>query len=207
VIQQFGGIPNLQKGGDFGLDGKMPDGTPIQAKRSDNIGRNIIDNFLSAAKRADKHLYNKNIKAKKPVGYVIAFSFAKGVFEEIGRLKNSENIIIQLIRVDEIVPIAKKPTLILEMRELERDAKGNSKIEFLATGHSEAGIEFYSWDFDYDAEKGFKASVMIDKEGRQIHSFSAGVHTVAVKVVDNEGLESIETIRLNVNGVVKKVKQ
>jgi hypothetical protein len=31
------------------------------------------------------------------------------------------------------------------------------------------------------------------------------VHTVAVKVVDNEGLESIETIKLKVNGVVKKV--
>ena len=30
-------------------------------------------------------------------------------------------------------------------------------------------------------------------------------YTVAVKVVDNEGLESVEIFRLNVNGVVKKV--
>jgi hypothetical protein len=35
--------------------------------------------------------------------------------------------------------------------------------------------------------------------------FSAGVHTIAVKVVDNEGLESIETVKVKVNGVVKKV--
>ena len=141
----------------------MPDGTPIQAKRSDSVGRNVIDNFFAAVRRSDKTLFEKNRKAKKPVGYVIAFSFAKGVFEEIARLKNSENVIIELVRVDEIVPIAKKPTITVEMRELERDTKGNSKIEFSATGHSEAGIEFYSWDFDYDEKKGFKPLVFIDK--------------------------------------------
>jgi len=30
-------------------------------------------------------------------------------------------------------------------------------------------------------------------------------HTITVKVVDNEGLESIETVKLKVNGVVKKM--
>jgi hypothetical protein len=35
--------------------------------------------------------------------------------------------------------------------------------------------------------------------------FGAGVHTIAVKVVDNEGLESIETIKLKVNGEVEKL--
>jgi len=53
--------------------------------------------------------------------------------------------------------------------------------------------------------KGFKSSVMVDKEGKQTHQFKAGVHTIAVKVVDDEGLESIETIKLKVNGVVKKM--
>ena len=33
----------------------------------------------------------------------------------------------------------------------------------------------------------------------------AGVHTIAVKVVDNEGLESLEIVKLKVNGVVKKM--
>jgi len=41
--------------------------------------------------------------------------------------------------------------------------------------------------------------------GKQKHTFKAGVHTIAVKVMDDEGLESIETIKLKVNGVVKKV--
>ena len=63
----------------------------------------------------------------------------------------------------------------------------------------------YSWDFDYDAEKGFKASVMIDKEGRQNHTFKVGVHTVAVKIIVNDGLESVETVKLKVNEIIKKL--
>ena len=112
---------------------------------------------------------------------------------------------IELVRVDEIVPIAMKPTLAVKTHDQGKDAKGNRKIEFIAEAHSEAGIEFYSWDFDYDEEKGFKQSVMIDKDGKQSHQFKAGMHTIAVKVVDNEGLESIETVMLKVNGVVKKM--
>jgi DNA modification methylase len=45
IVQQFGGTSNTKQRGDFGLDGKMLDNTPIQVKRSDNIGRNIIDNL------------------------------------------------------------------------------------------------------------------------------------------------------------------
>jgi hypothetical protein len=86
-----------------------------------------------------------------------------------------------------------------------QSGKGNSEIEFLAEGHSEAGIEFYTWDFSYDEEQGFKSSVLIDKSGRTNHSFSAGVYTIAVKIVDNEGLESIETIKLKVNGEIEKL--
>ena len=47
---------------------------------------------------------------------------------------------------------------------------------------------------------------MIDKIGQQNHLFKAGTHCIAVKVVDNEGLESLETISLTVNGVVKENK-
>ena len=205
IVQQFGGVPNERQRGDFGLDGKMPDNTLIQAKRQDNIGRNIIDNFLSAIKRADKRLYDKNIKEKKPVGYVIAFSFGKGAIAEVARLKVKEKVIIELVTVEEIVPLAMKPAVKVNMRELSRDAKGSATIEFTAKSRSEAGIEFYSWDFDYDAEKGFKASVVREMEGRQSHPFKAGEHTIAVKAVDNEGLESIETVKLKVNGVIRKL--
>ena len=205
IIQQFGGTGNTKQRGDLGLDGKMPDHTPIQAKRQDNIGRNIIDNFISSVKRADKRLYEKNIKEKKPVGYIIAFSFGKGAIAEVARLRLEDRVIIKLVTVEEIVPIAMKPAVTVNMQELSRDAKGNATIEFTAEARSEVGIEFYSWDFDYDAEKGFKAAVIREMEGRQSHPFKAGMHTIAVKAVDNEGLESIETVKLKVNGVIKKM--
>jgi hypothetical protein len=204
IIQQHGGVSNTQQRSDFGLDGKMSDGTPIQVKRSDNIGRNVIDNFLSAVKRADKTLYAKNIKEKKPVGHIIAFSFSKGAVAEAARLKLEDKIIVKLVEVAEIVPIASKPTVTITMHELSKDAKG-STIEFSAEGHSEAGIEFYAWDFAFDADAGFKPEAILDSSGKQSWTFNAGEHTIAVKVVDNEGLESVETIKLKVNGVIEKI--
>jgi hypothetical protein len=203
----------------MGLDGKTGDGTPIQVKRSDNIGRNVIDNFKSAVERFDKNLFEKNITAKKPIGYIIAFSFGKGAIEEVARLKNREDRIIKLVTVEEIIPIATKPSIGVHIsdlskispHELEKDASdgtsaGGRKIELVAAGQSAAGIEFYSWDFYYNAEKGFRPSIIIDKEGKQITSLKTGTHTIAVKVVDNDGLENVEVIKLKINGVVEQVK-
>jgi hypothetical protein len=164
----------------------------------------VIDNFLSAVKRADKKLYDKNIEDKKPIGHIIAFSFGKDAVQEVARLKNQENIIINLVKVEDIVPIAKKPTITVEIHELSRDAKGIRETGFTATAQSEAGIEFYSWDFNYNAEQGFKAAVMIDKEGKQTAKLKAGLHHIAVKVVDNDGLESMEVVKLKVNGVAER---
>ena len=204
IIQQFGGVSNTKQRNDFGLDGKMPDDTPIQAKRSEDIGRNVVDNFLSAIKRANKKLYDKNIENEKPVGYIIAFTFGKGAIREVARLKLEENIIIKLVTVEEIIPIAKKPTISVKVNELPRDAKGICEMEFIASGHSDAGIEFYNWDFNYDAEKGFRADIMIDKEGKQTLKLKAGAHIIAAKVVDNDGLDSVEIIKLKVNGAVER---
>jgi hypothetical protein len=206
IVQQFGGSSNTKQRNDFGLDGKMPNNTPIQVKRSDNIGRNVIDNFLSAVKRADKNLYAHNIEKKEPVGFIIAFSFGKGAIQEVARLKLEENIIITLVNVDEIVPIAKKPTLKVEINEINKGIHPLVReIELIALGQSESGIEFYSWNFDYKQEFGFKADIMIDKEGKQTLKFKGGGdYSVAVKVVDNDGLESVEVIKLKINGVIER---
>jgi DNA modification methylase len=206
IVQQFGGTSNTKQRNDFGLDGKMPDNTPIQVKRSDNIGRNVIDNFFAAVQRSDKKLFDRNIADKKPVGYIIAFSFGKGAVQEVARLKLEENIVIRLISVEEIVPIAKKPILTVESTIVSRDEKSIWEIQLIATGTSEAGIEFYSWNFNYNHEKGFKADIMIDKEGKQIVKFKAGgTYNIAVKVVDNDGLESVEVVKLKVNGNVERL--
>jgi len=45
---------------------------------------------------------------------------------------------------------------------------------------------------------------LIDKHGIQNYKFKAGMHNVAVKTVDSEGLESIEIIKLKVNGSIER---
>jgi DNA modification methylase len=204
IVNQRGGTPNTKQRGDSGIDGKKRDGTPIQVKRSDNIGRNVVDNFVSAAKRYDSALFEKNKAEGKPIGEIIAFSFGKGAVQEVARLKNEENLVIELVKVEDIVPIAKKPTIRLELKDLGLDAKNKREIEFMAVGESEAGIEFYAWQWDYSEKDGFKPDVMIDKEGIQKQKFSAGTYAVAVKVVDNDGLEAIEVVRMKVNGGVSR---
>jgi hypothetical protein len=37
-------------------------------------------------------------------------------------------------------------------------------------------------------------------------SLKAGTHTIAVKVMDNDGLENREIIKLKLNGVVEQIK-
>jgi DNA modification methylase len=206
IVQQFGGTGSVKQRGDFGLDGRTQDNTPIQVKRSDNIGRNVIDNFLSAVQRYDKNLFEKNIRGKKPVGYIIAFSFSKGAIEEVSRLNTEENRIIKLVRVEDIIPIAIKPTIGVHINEISIDEKGNRKIEFIVGGESPAGIEFYSWDFSYDVEKKkFKPTVIRDTSGKQIINLNVGTYNIAVKVVDNDGLENIEVIKLKINGGINRV--
>ncbi|GMO36485.1 MAG: hypothetical protein Ta2B_16490 [Termitinemataceae bacterium] len=206
IVQQFGGVGNVKQRGDFGLDGRTQDNTPIQVKRSDNIGRNVVDNFLSAVQRYDKKLFEKNKSDKKPVGYIIAFSFGKGAIEEVSRLNTEENTIIKLVRVEEIIPIAIKPTIGVHINELSKNEKGERQIEFIAVGESPVGIEFYSWDFLYDEKKGFKPQILLDKNGKQEYNFKTGSHIIAVKVVDNDGLENTEIVKLKINGIVEREK-
>ncbi len=204
IIEQFGGIPNKKQHGDFGIDGKTKENTPIQVKRSDNIGRNVIDNFKSAIERFDKTLYNKNITDKKTTGFIIAFSFGRGAVAEVARLKNKENIIIELIPVSKIVPIALKPKLTVIFNDLGTDNKNLRKIEFIAQAESESGIEFFAWNWKFNKEKGFSPEILLDKTGKQTYKFKAGSHKIAIKVIDTEGLENIEIINLKVNGKIKQ---
>jgi DNA modification methylase len=209
IVEQFGGVANTKQRGDLGLDGYIEQllevgkvRVPIQSKRSDNIGRNVIDNFKSACERFDKIAYEKNKAENKPVGFIIAFSFGKGAVQEVARLKNDEKIIIKLVTVEEIVPIAKKPSLTIEVID-----KGTNEdlreITFVASAESEVGIEFFSWNFNYNGTD-FIPEIMLDKIGKQTHFFKSGHHKVAVKVVDGEGLENIEIIELKINGKVER---
>ena len=95
VTNKFYGTVSKTKSGDFGIDGLTPQvtgGYPIQVKQSEDIGRNVIDNFETAMRRMNK---------KK--GYVVAFSFGRGAVEEVARVKNQEGIEIILRTVQDLL--------------------------------------------------------------------------------------------------------
>lgn len=92
IIGRINGIQSPRKSGDMGIDGwtfMMHD--PIQIKQSENIGRNVIDNFETAIRRD-----------KKQRGFVIAFSFGRGAHEEVARVKQ-EGLEIHLVTVDDLL--------------------------------------------------------------------------------------------------------
>jgi len=81
---------------DMGLNGYydktiFTDNAGIQVKQSEKVGRNVIDNFETALKRAK---YN--------TGFVVGFSFTKGAHEEVARVKG-KGLDIKLIRVEDLL--------------------------------------------------------------------------------------------------------
>ena len=77
IVDKFLGKVSNRKSGDMGIDGFTPEilgADPIQVKQSDSIGRNVVDNFETAMRRI-----------KKKRGYIVAYSFVKGAYEEVAR--------------------------------------------------------------------------------------------------------------------------
>jgi hypothetical protein len=92
VIEKLYGHPSPKKVGDMGVDGFLPDGRPLQVKRSDGVGRNVVDNFETAIDRMGKK-----------EGMIVAFSFGKGAHEEVARIKNSKSVNVELKTVEQIL--------------------------------------------------------------------------------------------------------
>ncbi len=204
IVEKFGGLSNTKQRGDLGLDGKDKNGKSIQVKRSDGIGRNVVDNFVSAAKRYDKNIFEKAVENGEIIGTIIAFSFGKGAVQEVARLKNEDKIIIELKTVEEIVPIAKKPKLSIKITDLEKTEKGHL-LKFEAYIETDKEIEFLTWDWDYgkDPEKPFDPEILFGKDFVLEKEIPAGEFQIACKVVDIDGIEAMEVVKIKVNGGVK----
>ena len=91
IIEMLGGIPNQKQVGDGGIDGRMYDYTPIQVKKSENIGRPVIDSFY------------KHVKEGNGKGIIIAKSFSKNAYDEVDRLFNEFGLQIDLVPSDDII--------------------------------------------------------------------------------------------------------
>jgi len=97
VINEMRAKHSKKKVGDMGIDGYLDkdlyhEASGIQVKQSENVGRNIVDNFKSALDRAK---YQK--------GYIVAFSFGKGAKEEAARLKNLGEADIELVTIEDLL--------------------------------------------------------------------------------------------------------
>ncbi len=209
IVEKFGGEGNDRQIGDFGIDGRDGENKPIQVKRSENIGRNVVDEtvydfqryYKSTAKLKDK--LAKQIADKKPIGSIIAFSFGKGAKEEVARLKLEEKLIIDLVEVSSIVPIGKKPKIGVEVAFVGAGKKETERIvRFDCTAAEQ--IEVWQYDIDFDENKGFEAEILNGKPSEE-WTFAEGLHKIAIKAITIDGIEAAEIFEIKVNGgVVKK---
>lgn len=100
IIARISGTQANRKSGDMGIDGwTFFHHEPVQIKQSESVGRNVIDNFETAMKRAHQ-----------TTGFVVAFSFTRGSVEEVARVK-TDGLNIQLVKVEDLL---KKPDGIFE---------------------------------------------------------------------------------------------
>ena len=200
IVEAFGGIPNLKEGKDYGIDGHTHYGTPIQVKKWQTpVGRPALDEFLTAILRDDKALVEKNKKEGQICGFIIGFDFTKDLINEVSRLANKENTLISLKYIKDIIPYENPPKVLLTAEEIE-----TYKYQFEEKAESEAGIDFYAWDFS-NREEVFKADEMelVNKEGndntgRQTRKFSEGEHQIAVRAFDKIGLDGQDKVKIKV---------
>ena len=92
VLRRLMGRASVRKTGDMGVDGYLFDGSPVQVKQSEDVGRNVVDNFETAIRRA-----------KKTKGTIVAISFGRGAHEEVARAKNQDGLDITLKTLKELM--------------------------------------------------------------------------------------------------------
>lgn len=91
VIQQVYGTPT--KLPDYGIDGfSFMYQEPIQVKQIDRVDRPVIDQFQAAIDRT-----------KKDTGYVVAFGFTRGAYDEAARVRRERGWSIVLVTVRELL--------------------------------------------------------------------------------------------------------
>ncbi len=91
--------------------------------------------------------FDDRVKKGEVAGKILAFSFGKGAIQEAARLRNEDKILLDLVRVEDIISIAKKPNVKLVVELIEKKEKTESyKFEIKETADDGSQIEFYSFE-------------------------------------------------------------
>jgi hypothetical protein len=95
IIQRVIGNPSPRRTADMGIDGySFFERLPIQVKQRERVGRNDVDNFETAIERDGKQK-----------GFMVAFSFTRGAYEETARARRSRGIEVVLVKVEDVVRV------------------------------------------------------------------------------------------------------
>ena len=206
IVEKFGGKNNEKQRGDFGLDGVLKAGNVpnlqgdlmaqdvawtaesfdivIQVKRSDNIGRNVIDNLHSAMRR-----FNKDLK----MAYLLAFSFGSGAKQEVARLEREENIEIRLVEVSKIIPLSTRPKIKLVVKE----NKEAGYWEFVIENKDKSQIEFYTLQIFEKTKTGDWETKIFEnflKENTYNQALKKGEYKIIATATDEFGLVGREEV-------------
>ncbi len=124
IASYIGGVANTKQRGDGGFDGRTKDNVPIQVKRSDSVGGVVVRQFITDDRSFDRKLFDQRVKNSEVAGKILAFSFGKGAYSEVAKFKNEDGIILELLTIESLVPMAKKPKLMVKILKTEKLAKG-----------------------------------------------------------------------------------
>jgi DNA modification methylase len=95
VIDTINGVQRTQRTGDMGVDGyTFFDRRPVQVKHSERVGRPVVDTFETAVAREEKD-----------AGYIVAFSFTPGAYDEAARSREVGLTPVHLIRVEQLLEL------------------------------------------------------------------------------------------------------
>ena len=206
MVHKLGGTPSKNtKGGDMGIDGVINSRIIVQVKRSDGVGRNVVDNLMTATRRhlrdpkalgnaKDNHIIKINkgdIDLSEYDAILVAFSFGKGVYAEAVDMKIKDNFNILLLTVEDILPVARPPKV--KINTEDRTAT-DGLWEFVATSQSK--VENYSWTIKNADE--IVASDLMSSENIFRKALKKGDYTIIVQVVDANGLSGQDDIVVSV---------
>ena len=144
MVAKLGGTPSKSsKGGDMGIDGIANSRIVISVKRSEGIGRNVVDNLMTATRR---HLRDEKSAMNAKESFVVkihkgdvdladydailvAFSFGKGTFSEVVDMKVKDNFKILLLTVEDILPVARPPKVEIKVVDGQSGAGNTPKTQ------------------------------------------------------------------------------
>jgi DNA modification methylase len=122
VIRHIHGTGAPRRCKEMGIDGySFLEHLPIQIKRSDGVGRNVVESFEAAIDRDGKHK-----------GYIVAFSFTSPAHEEAARAKATGRCEVVLVTVSDLLDAAQTLAPIAPSTRIPRRSPTPDLMQLLA---------------------------------------------------------------------------